>query len=67
LLGIDWAFYNSSLIDLKRRTITFESDTLRLITPLDLREGARYTEPVREDADSEAIGELYNSTAIRED
>lgn len=62
LLGIDWAFDNSSMIDLKRRPMAFEVDTLRLITPLGPREGAKYTKLVREDVDSEDIGELYNIT-----
>ena len=67
LLGIDWAFDNSSVIDLKRRTMMFEFGTVRLTTPLDPREGARYTEPMREGVDNEAIGELYNIIARRED
>ena len=67
LLAIDWAFDNSYVIDLRRRTMTFKSNTLRLITPLDPREGAKYTELVREDVDSEDIGELYNITTRRED
>lgn len=67
LLGIDWAFDNSAIIDLKRRTMTFESNTPTLITPLDPRERARHTELVREDLDNYDVGELYNITARRED
>jgi len=35
LLGIDWNFNNSTMVDLKKRRITFERDGLRVIAPLD--------------------------------
>ena len=35
LLGIDWAFNNSIVVDLKKRKMTFEGDGLRVIAPLD--------------------------------
>lgn len=43
LLGIDWAFDNDAIIDLKKRTMSFERNTWKLTTPLDPREGERYT------------------------
>jgi hypothetical protein len=39
LLGIDWAFNNSTVVDLKKRRMKFERDGLRVIAPLDLDEG----------------------------
>jgi hypothetical protein len=39
LLGIDWAFNNSTVVDLNKRRMTFERDDLRVITPLDPDEG----------------------------
>ena len=42
LLGIDWAF-NNSTVDLKKKIMTFEGDDLRVITPLYPDEGRRYT------------------------
>ena len=35
LLGIDWAIGNMSIIDLKRRQMTFEDRQIRVIAPLD--------------------------------
>jgi hypothetical protein len=35
LLGIDWAFNNSIIVDLKKRCMTFERVVLRVIAPLD--------------------------------
>jgi hypothetical protein len=49
LLGIDWAFDNYTVGDLKKICITFERVGLRVIAPLDLDEGPRYTEPIREE------------------
>jgi hypothetical protein len=48
LLGIDWAFNHSTVVDLKKIRMTFEGDGLRVIAPLDPDEGPRYTEPIRE-------------------
>jgi hypothetical protein len=39
LLGIDWDFDNLTVIDLKKRRMTFEGDGLRVIAPLDPDEG----------------------------
>jgi hypothetical protein len=49
LLGIDWDFDNFTIIDLKKRGMTFEGDEHRFIAPLDLDEGHRCTEPIREE------------------
>jgi hypothetical protein len=35
LLGIYWAFNNSTLVDLKKIRMAFEGDGLRFIAPLD--------------------------------
>jgi hypothetical protein len=45
LLGIDWALDNSTVVDLKKRCMTFERVGLRVIAPLYPDEG--YTEPIR--------------------
>jgi hypothetical protein len=55
LLGINWAFNNSTMVDLKKRHMTFEKDGLRFITPLDPSEGQRYTEPIREEDHAYAL------------
>jgi hypothetical protein len=35
LLGIDWAYDNYVVIDLKKDTMTFEADGIKLFQPLD--------------------------------
>jgi hypothetical protein len=63
LLGIDWAFNNSTVVDLKKRRMTFEGDGLRAIAPLDPDEGPRYTEPIREEDRAYELENIYKLTA----
>jgi hypothetical protein len=46
LLGIDWAYDNYVFIDLKKDTMTFEVDGIKLVQPLDLYVGPQYTNPM---------------------
>jgi hypothetical protein len=39
LLGIDWAFDNNAVLNLKKRQMSFETDTMCVVTPLDPYEG----------------------------
>jgi hypothetical protein len=39
LLGTDWDFNNSTVVDVKKRRMTFERDGLRVIAPLDPNAG----------------------------
>jgi hypothetical protein len=59
LLGIDWAFNNSTVVDLKKIRMTFEGDGLRVIAPLDPNEGRRYTEPIKEEDYAYELENIY--------
>jgi hypothetical protein len=61
LLGLDWAFDNQAIINLKTRKMTFESGDYRVIAPLDPSEGERFVEPTC--LDLEEIDQLYRTTA----
>jgi hypothetical protein len=65
LLGLDWAFDNQIIINLKTRKMTFESRDYRVIAPLDPSEGERFVEPTC--LDLEEIIQLYRTTAREED
>jgi hypothetical protein len=67
LLGIDWAFINSIVVDLKKIPMTFERDGLRVIAPLDPYEGHQYTEPIREEDHAYALENIYNLIAKQMD
>jgi hypothetical protein len=62
LLGIDWAFNNSNFVDINKRRMTFERDGLRVIVPLYLDEGPRYTKPVREEDHAYELENIYKLT-----
>jgi hypothetical protein len=49
LLGIDWAFENNVVLNLKKWQMLFEANTLHVITSLDPNEGGGYKELVDED------------------
>jgi histidyl-tRNA synthetase len=55
LLGIDWAFDNNAVLNLKKRQMSFETNTLHVVALLDPYEGDRYNESVDEDAQNSAI------------
>ena len=62
LLGIDWAFDMNAIINLKKHSMTFEKE-LRVIVPLDLVEGACYTELFRDYYEEDDIEKISNITA----
>lgn len=66
LLGIVWDFDNLSILNMKKRQMTFESKELRLIEPLDSNEGDRYAKPVREDLNDIDLEFFYKVIVRRE-
>jgi hypothetical protein len=67
LLGIDWAFNNSTIVDLKKIRMTFEGDGLMFIAPLDPDEVRRYTEPIREEDHAYELESIYKLAARQHD
>jgi hypothetical protein len=67
LLGIDWDFNNSTMVDLKKRRMTFEGDGLRVIAPLDPDEGPIYKEPIREEDNAYELENIYKLIARQQD
>ena len=48
LLGIGWENENLAVINFKKRVMNFENRNMWIISPLDLSEGRRYLEPMKE-------------------
>jgi hypothetical protein len=67
LLGIDWAFKNSTIVDLKKIRMTFKVDGLRVIAPMDPDEGRRYTKPIREEDCTYELDHIYKLTTRQQD
>ena len=63
LLGIDWATDMNGVINLKKRKITFEKNSLCIVVPLDPTEGTRYTELVRDNDSDDNLDFIYKITA----
>jgi hypothetical protein len=62
LLEIDWAYKNYAIIDLKKDTMMFEANGIKVVQPLDLYLGPRYTEMVENNMESYALDQLYTIT-----
>jgi hypothetical protein len=67
LLGIDWDFDNNVVLNFKKRQMSFVTDTLCVIAPLDPYEGDRYNDLVDGDARSLVIENIYKIIVSRED
>lgn len=49
LIGLNWAFDNMGIINLKKGHMIFKGNNIMVIVPLDPLEEVRYTEPFREE------------------
>jgi hypothetical protein len=67
LLGIDWAFNNSTMVDLRKINMNFERDGIRFISPLDPYEVHQYTEPIREEDRAYELENIYKLTVRQQD
>ena len=59
LLGIDWAFDNQVIINLKKKTMSFEGNGIRVIDLLDPALGSRYIELTIADEEAHNIDAIY--------
>ena len=62
LLGIDWAFDNLAVINLKKKQMTFESHNIRVITPLYPSSSPHYTELINVEDEEREINDFYKMT-----
>ena len=46
LLGIDWEIVNQTIINFKKRILSFEDSEIRVVAPIDPLEGQQYVESV---------------------
>ena len=62
LLGIDWSIDMNRVINLKKRTMSFERKFLRVVVPLDPVEVLCYTEPVHDYESDDDLDQIYKIT-----
>ena len=59
LLGIDLAFDNNVELNMKKRKMSLETNTLHVVLPLEQNEGDNYNEGVNVDAYHSVIENIY--------
>lgn len=62
LRGIYWEIDMNGIINLKKKKIIFKKNALRVVIPLDLAKGARYTEPVHDNDSDRELDCIYQLT-----
>ena len=67
LLGIDWEMENQTIINFKRRTLSFQDNEMKVVVPLDPLEGHKYIEPVFNEGQGDHLDNIYNVNALKED
>lgn len=68
LLGIDQPFDMDVVINLKKRKVTFERKSLKVVVPLDPTEGVHFTKPFHDFVeDDDDLDQIYKITMQIED
>ena len=67
LLGIDWAFSNYAIIDLKHEEMTFGVDGIKVIQPPDPDQGPQYTELCTNTMEKDILDQIYSITTGKRD
>ena len=60
LLGIHWVIDSQTIINFKRRILSFEDSKIRLVMPIDPLEGKRYVELVNSEGQGNYLDHVYN-------
>ena len=67
LLGRYWSIDNQTIINFKKRILSFGDDETRVVSPIDPLEGQIYVEPVYNEGQGDYLDEIYNVTSLQED
>ena len=66
LLGIDWEIDNQTIINFKKRILSFEDDEKRVVFPIDPLEGQRYVELVYSKGHGDYLDHIYNISTLKD-
>ena len=67
LLRIDWAIDNQTIINFKKRILSFKDNEMRGVSPIDPLEGQRYVAHVYNEGQGDYLNQIYNVTTLQED
>ena len=56
-----------TIINFKKRILSFEDNVMRVVSPIDRLEGQRYVEPIYNDRQVDYLDQIYIVTAIQEE
>jgi hypothetical protein len=62
LLGIDWAYENYAIIDLKKELMRFEADGMKVTQPLDPYRVPLFMDRVQGNMEEDTLDHLYTLT-----
>ena len=66
LLGIDWEIHNQTIINFKKRILSFKDSKMRVVAPIDPLEGQWYVEHVNSEGKENYQDQLYNIISSKE-
>ena len=66
LLGIDLGIDIQTIINFKKRILSFEDKKMRVVLPIDPFEGQIYIEPIYNEEQGDYLDQIYNVTAMQE-
>ena len=66
-MGIDWGIDNLTIINFKKRILSFKANEIRVVSPVDRLEGQRYIESVYNDGQADYLDQIYSITTLQED
>ena len=58
LLGIYWAIDNQTIVNFKKRILSFEDEKMRVVSPIDPQEKQRYVEPVYSEVQGDYLDQI---------
>ena len=65
-LEIDWAIDNQTIINFKKRILSFKYSEMRVVAPIDPLEGQQYVEPVHNKGKENYLDQMYNTMYLKE-
>ena len=60
LLGIEWEMENQTIINFKRRILSFEDDKIWVVAPIEPLEALRYIEPVFNEGHGDHLDTIFS-------
>ena len=67
LLGIYSAIENQTIINFKKKILSFNDDEMKVVSPIDPLQGQWYVEPVYSELQGDYLDHIYNISSLKYD